>query len=73
MCEVGAIRRHDDLTTPSRHLGLVPVAERSEAAFAMVAAAQHVVARSVDLDAVVALAASAQPLNVPAWDPAAAR
>jgi cobyrinic acid a,c-diamide synthase len=68
---LGVIRRHDDLTTPSRHLGLVPVAERSEAALAMVAAAQHVVARSVDLDAVVALAGEAQPMNVPAWDPAA--
>ncbi|BEP15710.1 cobyrinate a,c-diamide synthase [Acidothermaceae bacterium B102] len=68
---LGVIRRHDDLTTPSRHLGLVPAAERAEAALATVAAAQHIVARSVDLDAVVALAGTAAPMNEPAWEPAA--
>jgi cobyrinic acid a,c-diamide synthase len=65
---LGVIRRHDDLTTPSRHLGLVPAAERPEAALATVAAAQHIVARSVDLDALVALAQSAAPMNEPSWD-----
>jgi cobyrinic acid a,c-diamide synthase len=68
---LGVIRRHADLTTPSRHLGLVPVAERHDAALATVAAAQHVVARSVDLDAVVALASAAQTLEVEPWQPPA--
>jgi cobyrinic acid a,c-diamide synthase len=66
---LGVIRRRDDLTTPSRHLGLVPVAERSEAAFAMVSAAQHVVARSCDLDAITDLARTAAPTEVQAWSP----
>jgi cobyrinic acid a,c-diamide synthase len=67
---LGVIRRHADLSTPSRHLGLVPVAERAEAALATVAAAQHIVARSVDLDAVVELAGSAVPLEADPWQPA---
>ena len=66
---LGVIRRNSELTTPSRHLGLVPVAERTEAALATVAAAQHLVARSVDLDAVVALAGTAAPVDVEPWHP----
>jgi cobyrinic acid a,c-diamide synthase len=66
---LGAIRREADLVAPSRHLGLVPVAERAEAALATVEACRHVVARSVDLDAVVALAHTAAPINVAAWEP----
>ncbi len=66
---LGVIRRHDDLITPSRHLGLVPVAERTDAAQAMVAAAQHVVARSCDLDAIADLAYSAEATEVVAWTP----
>ncbi|MDX6257032.1 MAG: cobyrinic acid a,c-diamide synthase [Frankiales bacterium] len=66
---LGVIRRHGDLVTPSRHLGLVPVAERAEAALAMVAAAQHIVARSVDLDAVAALARTAEAVDAEAWQP----
>ncbi|MDX6206392.1 MAG: cobyrinic acid a,c-diamide synthase [Frankiales bacterium] len=66
---LGVIRRHADLSTPSRHLGLVPVAERAEAALATVAAAQHIVARSVDLDAVVELAGTAEVRQAEAWRP----
>ena len=66
---VGVLRRHAELVTPSRHLGLIPVAERSEAALATVAAAQHLVARSVDLDAVLELARSAAPVEAEPWDP----
>ncbi|MDX6211828.1 MAG: cobyrinic acid a,c-diamide synthase [Frankiales bacterium] len=66
---LGVIRRHPDLVTPSRHLGLVPVAERTEAALATVAAAQHVVARSVDLDAIAELARSADPVHGESWHP----
>ena len=68
---LGALRRHDALATPSRHLGLVPVAERSVEAVATVRALGEVVAASVDLDAVLALAASAGPLTGASWDPAA--
>ncbi|MDT4891188.1 MAG: cobyrinic acid a,c-diamide synthase [Pseudonocardiales bacterium] len=61
---LGAIHRQDELATPSRHLGLVPAAERTAAAEATVAALGRVVADSVDLDAVLALARSAPPLDV---------
>jgi cobyrinic acid a,c-diamide synthase len=71
---LGALRRHDALATPSRHLGLVPVAERSAEAVATVRALGEVVASSVDLDAVLALARSAAPFSGSAgqtWTPAA--
>ncbi len=66
---LGALRRHDALATPSRHLGLVPVAERSAEAVATVRALGDVVSNSVDLDAILALARSAGPLSGPVWDP----
>jgi cobyrinic acid a,c-diamide synthase len=56
---LGAIRRIEALVTPSRHLGLVPAAERSAEAEATVAALARVVADSVDLAAVRRLAESA--------------
>jgi cobyrinic acid a,c-diamide synthase len=64
---LGAIPRQDSLATPSRHLGLIPAAERSADAEHTVDALGDVVASSVDLDAVLHLARSAGP--VPA-DPA---
>jgi cobyrinic acid a,c-diamide synthase len=66
---VGAVRRLDQLHTPSRHLGLVPAAERSAEALATVARLRDVVAAGVDLDAVLALARTAPPLDAQAWDP----
>jgi cobyrinic acid a,c-diamide synthase len=68
---LGAVRRVEGLVTPSRHLGLVPAAERSAQALATVRALAEVVAASVDLDAVLALARSAPELDAAAWDPAA--
>jgi cobyrinic acid a,c-diamide synthase len=68
---LGAVRRLDQLHTPSRHLGLVPAAERSAEALATVDRLAHVVAEGVDLDAVLALARTAPPLDATAWDPAA--
>ncbi|MGY1804830.1 cobyrinate a,c-diamide synthase [Blastococcus sp. SYSU D00922] len=68
---LGAIRRLDQLHTPSRHLGLVPAAERSAEAVATVERLAHVVADGVDLDAVLALARSAPPLSATPWDPSA--
>jgi cobyrinic acid a,c-diamide synthase len=52
---LGVLRREDRVAVPSRHLGLVPVAERSVEATAAVAAAGELVARCVDLGAVVAV------------------
>ncbi|MFD2093495.1 cobyrinate a,c-diamide synthase [Blastococcus deserti] len=68
---LGALRRLDQLHTPSRHLGLVPAAERSADALATVTRLGEVVADGVDLDAVLALARTAPPLDAAPWDPAA--
>ena len=68
---LGAVRRIDALATPSRHLGLVPAAERSAEALATVRALGEVVAGSLDLDAVLRLARTAPPLDAQPWDPAA--
>lgn len=67
---LGTLRRADDLTTPSRHLGLVPVAERDSAARRTVADLGRRVAAAVDLDGVLALAAQAPALRTAAWEPA---
>ena len=69
---LGAIRRHPDVQVPSRHLGLVPAAERQAAAARAVAALGDLIAASCDLAALVALARSAPPLATAPWDPAAA-
>jgi cobyrinic acid a,c-diamide synthase len=68
---LGAIRRMDDLHTPSRHLGLVPAAERDAEAVATVRRLGAVVAAGVDLDAVLRLARSAPDLDPTPWDPTA--
>ncbi len=67
---LGAVRRIEALQTPSRHLGLVPAAERSAEAVRTVRALGAVVGASVDLDAVLRLARTAPDLDPPAWDPA---
>ncbi|WP_309232926.1 cobyrinate a,c-diamide synthase [Blastococcus sp. TML/C7B] len=67
---LGAVRRMERLRTPSRHLGLIPAAERSDAAVATVRLLGDVVQHAVDLDAVLALARSAPPLDAAPWDPA---
>jgi cobyrinic acid a,c-diamide synthase len=64
---LGALHRDDAIETPSRHLGLVPVAERSPDARQTVERLGALVAKSVDLDAVVALAGSAPELSVRPW------
>ncbi len=65
---LGAVARQSSLETPSRHLGLVPAAERSVEASRTVAALAAVVAESVDLDAVMRLAMSAPSLAGEAWE-----
>ncbi|MEU0597320.1 cobyrinate a,c-diamide synthase [Streptomyces sp. NPDC006393] len=69
---LGVLRRAPQVDTPSRHLGLVPVAERRAAAVEAVAAMGAQVSDGCDLDALVTLARSAGPLTDAAWDPAEA-
>jgi cobyrinic acid a,c-diamide synthase len=64
---LGVLRRHDAVAAPSRHLGLVPVVERSAEAAASVAALASLVASSVDLDATLAVARAAAPFSATAW------
>ncbi|QTD97710.1 cobyrinate a,c-diamide synthase [Streptomyces cyanogenus] len=56
---LGVLRRVAQVETPSRHLGLVPVAERRSAAVEAVASMAEQVVRGCDLDALEALARSA--------------
>jgi len=67
---LGALRRDDAIAAPSRHLGLVPVAEREPAARAAIGRLADLAARSVDLKAVIALARSAGPVAGSGWDAA---
>nr|WP_221462663.1 cobyrinate a,c-diamide synthase [Streptomyces olivoverticillatus] len=67
---LGAVRRAGQVHTPSRHLGLVPVAERRTDAVDAVAAQAAQVRQGCDLEALMALARTAPPLEGPAWDPA---
>jgi cobyrinic acid a,c-diamide synthase len=67
---LGVLRRRDDIVTPSRHLGLVPAAERSPEAVETVRRLGDLVASSCDLDALLALARSAPPLDASPWNPA---
>jgi cobyrinic acid a,c-diamide synthase len=60
---LGVIRRRDQVTVPSRHLGLIPAAELGGPAANAVAALTAIVADSVDLDALVRIARTAGPLR----------
>ena len=68
---LGVVHRQDELTVPSRHLGLVPAAERRREAQAAVDALATVVAESVDLDAVLRIAATVGELSEPVNPPIA--
>ncbi len=65
---LGILHRDDGVTAPSRHLGLVPAAERHDAAAALDRLA-GLVAERIDLDAVLRLARQAPGLVGEAWDP----
>ncbi|MFJ7963957.1 cobyrinate a,c-diamide synthase [Streptomyces sp. NPDC096324] len=69
---LGVLRRAPQVDTPSRHLGLVPVAERRSEAVEAVAAMAAQVSAGCDLDALAALARGAGALSGAAWDPAEA-
>ncbi|HYN93798.1 MAG TPA: cobyrinate a,c-diamide synthase [Pilimelia sp.] len=64
---LGALRRAGAVAVPSRHRGLVPAAERAAAAARSVTAMGELVAHSVDLAAVLAVAGAASPLADPPW------
>ncbi|MDF1488979.1 cobyrinate a,c-diamide synthase [Tessaracoccus caeni] len=64
---LGSMPRNLEIEAPSRHLGLVPVAERDDAGIVAMGA---VVAAHLDIDAVVRLARTAPPFEAEPWDPA---
>jgi cobyrinic acid a,c-diamide synthase len=66
---LGIVHRDDGVVAPSRHLGLVPAAEREDAAAALDRLATRV-AKAVDLEEVVRIARSAPTLQGAAWDAA---
>ncbi|WP_456297889.1 cobyrinate a,c-diamide synthase [Actinophytocola xanthii] len=66
---LGVIHRDDAVVAPARHLGLVPVAERYDAADSLDLLAERIEA-TVDLDQLLALARAAPPLAAAPWDPA---
>ncbi|MFF1375163.1 cobyrinate a,c-diamide synthase [Streptomyces sp. NPDC058308] len=68
---LGALRRARQVSAPSRHLGLVPVAERQPEAVESVAALAAQVREGCDLDALLALARSAPALPGEVWSPEA--
>lgn len=65
---LGVLPRDEAIHVPSRHLGLVPAAERDEALEALDALAQRI-SDNVDLARVVKIAMTAPRLSGPAWDP----
>jgi cobyrinic acid a,c-diamide synthase len=67
---LGAIPRSDELAVPSRHLGLVTAVEHGDQARAAVDAMTALVARHVDVGAVVAAAGGH--VDVEPWSPDAA-
>ncbi|MFB7185159.1 cobyrinate a,c-diamide synthase [Streptomyces sp. NPDC056230] len=69
---LGVLRRTERVAVPSRHLGLVPVAERRADASAAVAAMADRVRAGCDLDALMALARSAPGVPGEVWDAAGA-
>ncbi|WP_182346533.1 cobyrinate a,c-diamide synthase [Tomitella gaofuii] len=65
---LGVLHRDDGISAPSRHLGLVPAAERADAAARLDTLAGRI-AEHVDLAAIVRIARAAPPLTAEPWDP----
>ncbi|MEH0422277.1 cobyrinate a,c-diamide synthase [Streptomyces sp. B21-083] len=65
---LGVLRRVPQVDVPSRHLGLVPVAERRGEAVAAVAAMAAQVLDGCDLDALMGVARGAGALSCAGWD-----
>jgi cobyrinic acid a,c-diamide synthase len=67
---LGVLPRDAGIEVPSRHLGLVPAAERSQAASSINRLADQI-AEHVTLTSLLTIAYAAPPLNAEAWSPAA--
>lgn len=67
---LGVLPRDARVSAPERHLGLVPIAERRRLAEAAIASLAALVEERCDLDAVLALAATAPDVPGAAWAPA---
>jgi cobyrinic acid a,c-diamide synthase len=65
----GAIRRTEGIITPSRHLGLIPAAEREATARRAMRAMGDLIAAHCDLDALLALARRAPAVSAQPWSP----
>ncbi len=65
----GAIRRTEGIITPSRHLGLIPAAEREATARQAMRAMGDLIAAHCDLDALLALARGAPAVSAQPWSP----
>jgi cobyrinic acid a,c-diamide synthase len=65
----GAIRRTEGIVTPSRHLGLIPAAEREQAAGQAIRAMGDLITAHCDLTALLRLASRAPELTAPPWSP----
>ncbi|WP_210439101.1 cobyrinate a,c-diamide synthase [Nocardioides xinjiangensis] len=65
---LGILQRDDGIEAPSRHLGLVPAAERADAAAALDRLAAQI-GEAVDLERVVRLASAAPDLPEAPWHP----
>jgi cobyrinic acid a,c-diamide synthase len=66
---LGVLPREAGIEAPSRHLGLVPAAERSGSSDAVQRLAEHIAA-NVSLQGILAVANSAGPLAGSPWNPA---
>ena len=67
---LGALPAEAILRTPSRHLGLVPAAERRAEVLDWLPPLRELVAGHVDLERLTAIARSAPPLTAPPWSAA---
>ncbi|TDZ86070.1 Cobyrinic acid A,C-diamide synthase [Mycobacteroides salmoniphilum] len=67
---LGALPRSEEISVPSRHLGLVTAIEHGQAALDAIEAMTRLVGAHVDIPAIVAAARS--DVTAPAWDPAQA-
>ncbi|MFF2187034.1 cobyrinate a,c-diamide synthase [Streptomyces sp. NPDC058155] len=65
---LGVLRRAAEIETPSRHLGLVPVAERRDDAVSVVRGLAERVRAGCDVEGLLRLARSAPPLEVEVWE-----
>jgi cobyrinic acid a,c-diamide synthase len=64
---LGVLHRGNEIQTPDRHLGLVPVAERRAEARRSLDALGTMISNSLNLDEVLKLATFAEPLSVEPW------